>query len=71
MAHILDRPFWAYAPIEGREKLESTIKTLREALEAIDKHPNNGNSEPDSMAESLEQIHALAKAALEATKEGA
>lgn len=46
------------------------VRILREALEAIDKHPTNGNSEPDSMAEALEQIHALAKAAIEATKEG-
>jgi hypothetical protein len=51
--------------------LEEQVRILREALAAIDKHPTNGNSEPDSMAEALEQIHALAAAALEATKEGA
>jgi len=50
-------------------KLRSRVQILRDALEAIDKHPTNGNSEPDSMAEALEQIHTLASAALDATKE--
>ena len=54
-----------------RVRLTEQVKLLREALVMIDKHPTNGNSEPDSMAEALEQIHALAESALEATKEGA
>ena len=68
---ISDYPFLADTPIEGCEKMESTIKILRGALVAIDNHPTNGNSDPDSMAEALEQIHALAEAALEAAKQGA
>ena len=54
---------------EEHNKAVQQIHDLRNALEAIDKHPTNGNSEPDSMAEALDQIHAHARAALEATKE--
>lgn len=54
---------------EEHNKAVQQIHDLREALEAIDKHPTNGNSEPDSMAEALDQIHARARAALEVTKE--
>ena len=57
--------------IASAPRLAEQVKLLREALVMIDKHPTNGNSEPDSMAEALEQIHALAEAALEATKEEA
>lgn len=62
---------WKTRLLKEKHQLKGRVRILREALVMIDKHPTNGNSEPDSMAEALEQIHALAEAALEATKEGA
>lgn len=61
----LDRIRFIEAPKDQK------VGVMREALEAIDKHPTGANSEPDSMADALDQIHAIAKAALDAAKEGA
>ena len=64
-ACIQDYPFLADAPIEGCKNLESTIKTMREALEAIDAHPANGNSEPEAMVMALNKIRLIARTALQ------
>ena len=41
------------------------IRILREALEKIRHYPANGNSEPDVMAEALEDCQEIARCALD------
>ena len=65
-ARIPDYPFLADAPIEGCEKMESTIKILRKALSRVTaglQHANEGYSE-DNFGDEIR----AGLAALEATK---
>ena len=64
-ANINTYPFLAYAPIEGCEKIESTIKDLRSALLEIAEIDVNDNSEPDAMGMALNKIRLIARTALQ------
>lgn len=60
--------FWENAHKEEREALKAEVASLRAALESIAATRANGNSEPDVMADALEQCTGKASEALAGSK---